>query len=231
MSTERKSFIIYTEWYDSIQELTLEQRGELFTNMFFFHTNNKTKINLENLLVKLVFKLIEPHFERNIIAYDKRRETSKQNGLKGGRPRKYVETKEPIKNLIKPKKPLDVNENINVNDNLYVNDKENVKGKFLPPSIIEIEEYFLKKLDIENKEKSSAQKEKIATKEAEKFHNYYEGIGWVVKGTPIAKWKNVATGWFSKIDQFKKRPKPVQNEKLTGAQDFSDFIQNSISHE
>ena len=118
---------------------------------------------------------------------------------------------------IKPSKPTKPkkadNDTVNVSDNINVNNDENGKIEFLPPSIIIIEEYFLKKLYAEKKEKSVAEKEKIAIDEAEKFHNYYEGIGWMVKGSPIAKWENVATGWFNKIGKFEKEKSSGENQK------------------
>jgi len=97
----KETFIIRTEWYDAISELSSEDRLIFFDNLFHYHRGNYNLINLNNLTVKLVWKLIEPDLARNIEKYDKRCETSARNGALGGRPRKDGK---PNKNLNKPNK-------------------------------------------------------------------------------------------------------------------------------
>ncbi len=225
---KRDSFIFYRSFYEAVKVLSKEDKADLFEAITIYALDQKN--TTLSPIPKAMFKLIKPQLDANYKRYSvgiKNGQKGAKYGKKGGRP------KNPQNNpQLTPKKPSNDNVNDNVNNNLNDNVNEREKDFFLSPNFKnEVYNFFLKKLHEEKIEKSSAQKEKIATKEAEKFHNYYEGIGWVVKGTPIAKWKNVATGWFSKIDQFKKRPKPVQREKETGAQEFSNFIQNTISHE
>lgn len=204
MSTEKKSFIVYTEWYESIKELNLEQRGLLFTNMFYYHSKDQTKINLNNLLVKLVFKLIEPHFERNISAYDKRCETSKENGKKGGRPKYNSESPKPKNNLNIPKKPLNDNVNDNVNNN-YNKEGDLKKEKiFTPPTLPEIESYFFLKCDKKNN----------ARKEAEKYFLWYTANGWTIKGTPMNDWQKSIELWIIREKDYQlKRDEKTANNK------------------
>lgn len=106
----KETFIIRTEWYEAISELSDADRLILFDNLFLFHKGEKDKINLNNLTVKLVWKLIEPDLLRNIDKYDKRCETSARNGSLGGRPRK---NEEPNNNLNKPKKADGLNKEPN----------------------------------------------------------------------------------------------------------------------
>jgi hypothetical protein len=94
----KDTFIIRTEWIEAIQELSDTDQAIIFRNLFYFHSDKEDLIILNNLSVKLVWKLIEPNLTRNIQDYDKRRETSVQNGRLGGRPT--------LKNLDKPKKNL-----------------------------------------------------------------------------------------------------------------------------
>jgi len=55
-------------------------------------------------------------------------------------------------------------------------------------------------------------------KEAEKFFNYYESIGWKKGGNPIENWQAAAEGWMLKKDDFKihsrKKSKTSENYDL-----------------
>lgn len=162
---EKETFILRTEWYESIQELDEKSKAELLDNLFLFHLNEETKINLNNLMVKLVWKLIEPNLRRNIESYDKRKSTSSENGKKGGRPPKYqqvTENKKNLNNLNKPNESLSVSVSVSDIDNNVLLEKE-------PKYILGENESFEKnnsqisdELNSEKKEKekSCAKKEK-----------------------------------------------------------------------
>ena len=117
----KETFILRTEWYDSIQEFTIDEKAEILDLLFLYHLEkpNNNLNNLNNRAVKLVWKIIEPNLKRNIEAYDSRRDTSVENGKKGGRPN----------NLNKPKKPnvtLSVSDSVSVSvsDSVSVTDNE-----------------------------------------------------------------------------------------------------------
>jgi len=96
----KDTFIIRTEWFESISELDDTEQAMIFRNLFHFHNGEENLINLNNRAVKLVWKLLEPNLKRNIDSYDKRCDTSANNGKLGGRPKKQVE--ENLNNLNKP---------------------------------------------------------------------------------------------------------------------------------
>lgn len=93
----KDTFIIRTEWQEAIFELEPLDRATIFENLFHFHSGNINLINLNNLTVKLVWKIIEPTLKRTSDAYDRRVETSKENGKKGGRPIIKKKPKKPTK--------------------------------------------------------------------------------------------------------------------------------------
>ena len=80
----RDTFIIRTEWYEAISELDPTDQATMFRNLFAYHAG--TDIDLSSFAVRIVWKLIEPTLCRNIDSYDKRTETNRLNGAKGGRP-------------------------------------------------------------------------------------------------------------------------------------------------
>jgi len=167
----KETFIIRTEWMDSILELDPIDQATIFKNLFYFHSNQNNLINLTNLSVKLVWKLIEPNLKRNIDAYDRRSDTSSANGKKGGRPKvgyseppviiEELEEKKPNHNLTeKPNKPIEPIESLSdsVSDSVSVSVSDidnNAENKF---SLISSDSQT-SEIEKKEKEKSSAKKE------------------------------------------------------------------------
>lgn len=129
----KDTFIIRTEWADAIFELDPLDQAQIFRNLFHFHNGEENLINLNNLTVKLVWKLIQPNLIRNIDSYDKRKETSSLNGKLGGRPKKEDKTDEKnlnnlnqnLNNLTEPNETLNVIDSVFVSDSVPVIDSEN----------------------------------------------------------------------------------------------------------
>lgn len=123
----KETFIVRTEWYDFIQDLSQEERAIILDNLFFYHMNKENLINLNNPQVKLVWKFIAPNLKRNIESYDKRKETSVENGKLGGRPRK--DTSENLNNLNKPTdNQIEPNETLSVPAFVLVSVPESVSA-------------------------------------------------------------------------------------------------------
>lgn len=112
----KETFIVRTEWQDAIFELDQSDRATIFENLFHFHAGNKNLINLNNLSVKLVWKIIEPTLQRTWDKYDRRVETSVENGRRGGRPRKNEKPNKPKKEPNNLKQPDSVYDNDHVHD-------------------------------------------------------------------------------------------------------------------
>lgn len=182
----KETFIMRTEWKESILELSTEEQATIFQNLFHYHSGNENLINLNNLSVKLVWRLIEPNLKRNIESYDKRKTTSAENGKLGGRPHKNEEitTNTKPNNLIsKPKITKEPNESLSVS----VSDSVSVSGNkkvFIPPSILEVEQFF--------KEKG------YSSMSAQKAFEYYDTAKWKdSKGHQVKNWKQKMIGvWF-----------------------------------
>lgn len=127
----KETFIIRTEWHQAISELKPLEQAIIFQNLFHYHEGNENLINLNNLSVKLVWRLIEPNLKRNILNYDKRSVTSSENGKKGGRPLKINKEEKPnnlIQKPIETKKPIEsLSVSVSVSDNKKIQYRDNVK--------------------------------------------------------------------------------------------------------
>jgi len=93
----KETFILRTEWWDAISELDKDDRSDILEMLFLYHLEEEVQTP-SSLSVRLVWKLLEPNLKRNISYYDKRGETSKENGKLGGR--------KPNNNLKEPKEPI-----------------------------------------------------------------------------------------------------------------------------
>lgn len=80
------------------------------------------------------------------------------------------------------------NENNENNEN-----KKEKRVKFSPPTVDEVESYFIEKGLLNGK----------AKKEASKFYNYYGSVGWIVSNKkPMRNWKLSASGWIERMNDF-----------------------------
>ena len=226
----KDTFIIRTEWFESISELDDTEQAMIFRNLFHFHNGEENLINLNNRAVKLVWKLLEPNLKRNIDNYDKRCETSANNGKLGGRPKKSTE--ENLNNLKKPNeepnnfgKPNEtLNDSVLDSDSEPVIDSEIDLEKEIPKEIspsdleneklrLEIEELRKHILDAENKERKSSakKKERFEPPTVEDVENYFIENGFRKdSGTRAYNYYAIAEWRDSKGNQVKNWKQKMQ---------------------
>lgn len=162
MTIEQKnSFVLYSNYYEILKDLSDEDAGILFKAILQYQATGEV-INLP-VNIALAFKFIKNQFDIDDGKYKNFIEKQKTNGLKGGRPKKD-------KNPKNPTFFLETHQNLNDNDN--VND--NVINLNNVPTKKEIEDYCSligKKIDIDE------------------FVEYYKASNWKDKsGLPI-NWK------------------------------------------
>ena len=95
----KKAFLMYHDYEEQLKDLSDEELGQLVRAMFNYEIRGQETENL-GFLSKMAFGFIKGNLIRDRQKYDRRSETSKNNGKKGGRPK----TKKPSENLKKPKK-------------------------------------------------------------------------------------------------------------------------------
>jgi hypothetical protein len=118
MAKEKQSWIFYQSWEESVNLLSLEERGQLLTNLINYH--NGEEIVLDTPMLKMFWSSIQFNLDRNA----KRYKAQCENGGKGGRPKTQLKpNNNPIETQSKPNHNLNDNDNDNDNDN--VNDNRN----------------------------------------------------------------------------------------------------------
>ena len=219
---EKKSFFLFKDSLNVLDDLSDKKAGKLFKAIRNYQDSN---IMPNEFWLKMALKPFVNQFIRDNKQYDATCKKNKNNGAKGGRPKKlinpvgYLQTQKSQLVNSKPKK-ADKDKG-NDKDKGKEKDNENINNRLVikkPPTILEVENYFLEKID-------------NSKFEAEKFFKYNDAAGWKIKGQLVENWESLAGLWFLSEEKYKKEKKSAKKENITGAQDFSDFIKNSISHE
>ncbi len=129
---ERKSFIVYLDLLDSLDELSDAQAGKLFKTIKAYHRSvaegatQECAANLESLLKdfvnRLAFAPFRAAFERDAEKYQDRCRRMKENGMKAGRPKSkksncFSESQNKPNGFSENQKVQKKADNDNVNDN------------------------------------------------------------------------------------------------------------------
>ena len=140
----KNSFIVFYDYQEALADLTDEQVGQLFRALFNYEIN-KTEPDFSGEL-KIAFRFIKKDLDANLTKYKNVCERNRENGMKGGRPRKtenpenpknpvgFLETQKTQVVFEKPKKPdndsmlySDSSNNINNINNINTNNREKIK--------------------------------------------------------------------------------------------------------
>ena len=130
MAEGKKKVIVYADWINQFKDLTDEEAGKLIKH-FFEYINDLNPVS--DRLIELLFNPIKATLKRDLESWLNKQKTNKENGLKGGRPKKTETQNNPnnpvgfLETQNNPQKGVSVNDN--VNDNVKVNDKVNVNVK------------------------------------------------------------------------------------------------------
>ena len=104
MKTEKKSFLFYHSWKSSIDLIDDSTLRKFVNNLISYHEG--AELVLESVEDNLLWNGVLPALELNNLKYNERIEKNRENGKKGGRPRKINAKKEEPNGLFdKPKKP------------------------------------------------------------------------------------------------------------------------------
>jgi hypothetical protein len=133
MAKDKTSFILYSDLIGVVKKLVLKDReegtnyaGELFLHILeYVNDNNPIPINF---IVDMAFEPIKLALKRDLVKYEIYINKQKENGSKGGRPKKETQETQPF--LEKPKKADSVSDSVIDSDNEILLKKEPKINKF-----------------------------------------------------------------------------------------------------
>lgn len=196
---DKNSFILYTDYFEQIEMLTMEQRGALLTACMMYQLGRE--LPPMDDFTKMAYLFISADMRRNNAKYEGIVEQRRIAGQKGGFQKqanlaKLANASDAKQNLAN----LADNDNENVNDNgngnVDVPEKENEKddgtitpsvplkgearGKFQKPTLSEIREYCI---------------ERGNSVSPEEFFDFYESKGWMIGKSPMKDWRACIRTW------------------------------------
>ena len=113
---EKQSFLIYKSFYEPIKHLTDEELGKLFRAIYQYQLTGEIP---EQSSILMAFMFFKNQFDLDNVKYDKKVEILRENGKKGGRPKKPNESKENHLVFEKAKKPVKVKDKVKDKDIKY----------------------------------------------------------------------------------------------------------------
>ena len=235
----KDDMILHFEWIDLFDEaeLTKEEQAEiLFAAMDY--VRNGTEQAFSERLMKSVWATVRKRIDYDLGKYNKQCEANKENGKKGGRPKKEAleEADEKPKNRMgfsenpknplgkmgfseKPKKPdtdydtdidIDIDTDSDLNNNIYNNNIHSVDN---------IQGQSGQNVPSQDQVRNYFLKHKQTTHEADNFYNFYSAKGWMLNGDPIKFWARLADKWIANIRAPAKKG------------DFMNFHQRSYDYD
>jgi len=116
MAEGKKKVIVYADWINQFKDLTDEEAGKLIKH-FFEYINDLNPVS--DRLIELLFNPIKATLKRDLESWLNKQKTNKENGLKGGRPKKTETQNNPnnpvgfLETQNNPQKGVSVNDNVN----------------------------------------------------------------------------------------------------------------------
>jgi hypothetical protein len=176
MAQDKKSFLLYCDQQGVFNKLPDEIAGKLIKHIFAYVNDENPPC--DDLLLSIAFEPIQQSLKRDLKKYEVYIGKQKENGAKGGRPKKEEETQITQPFFQEPKKA----DSVSVSVSESVNDNKKQKDVFIKPSIVEIKIYMTEigMADV-----------------SEKWFDYYESNGWLVGKNKMKNWKAAVRTWKS----------------------------------
>jgi hypothetical protein len=174
MAKDKKSFLLYCDQQGVFNKLPDEIAGKLIKHIFAYVNDENPPC--DDLLLSIAFEPIKTQLKRDLKKYEVYIGKQKENGAKGGRPKKDEITQITQPFFQEPKKA----DSVNVTATATEKDIKVKKDVFIKPSIVEIKTYMTEigMADV-----------------SEKWFDYYESNGWLVGKNKMKNWKAAVRTW------------------------------------
>ena len=181
----KNSFVLYTDYMQHIEMLSMEQRGILFTAIMAYASGQTPNIDG---MEAMAFSFIKAQMDRDAENYNKTVAARREAGRRGGIA-KAESVKQSVANVANAKRAKKEVANLADNDTVTDNDK-----RFVPPTLQEIEFYC---------------RESGNTIDAAKFIDFYKSKGWMVGKNKMKDWKAAVRNWKRSEVPPKQEKKPA----------------------
>jgi len=126
MAENKKSFIVYSEWRDTFEQLSNEQAGKLIKHIFSYVNDKDPKTT--DIIINLAFTPIKQTLKRDLKKWERQHKQRVNAGRKSAENRKRNAT---LVNARSISSTVNVNGNVSVSDNVNDNITKYNKVEFL----------------------------------------------------------------------------------------------------
>ena len=215
------SIVIHTDIKDKLDLLSDEEAGQLFKAIIAYAENGTILIPKENRVLGVMFLFVKNQIDRDYAKYLERRETNRENGRKGGRPKKtdgLLEKPTETDGLLeKPTESLPIPTPIitpKTTPNIIPTEDKGKPKRFAKPSPQEIKDYI---------------KEKNLNVNPDQFYDYYESNGWMVGRNHMKDWKAALRQWNAREPNYSTQLAAAMPKATTPQSEKSDFQNKDFS--
>lgn len=204
MAENKKSFVLYADYIETIEELTDEEAGKLIKHIYQYVNDMNPECKDKN--VRLAFIPIKQQLKRDLANWEnikKLRSEAGKASAEAKKAKKEEEQKLTESTSVESVEIESTKSTVNVIEDVTVNvDVDEIKKSkpktnfFVPPFLLQVIEYF--------KENGYTESSAI------KAFNYYETGNWTdSKGTKVKNWKQkMQSVWFK--DEHKVKAEDIK---------------------
>lgn len=186
---DMNGIMILEENIDSLRKLSTEDLGTLIRALLDTAVGAEPDKNSFSFVVELLYPIMQASVDR----IRKVSEMKAEAGRAGGKANRKQTESTALSTASSTDESTDSSPYHTIPNHTI---PENIKGRFTPPTIEDVEAYA---------------EEKGITLDAERFVDYYASKGWKVGTTPMKDWRAAARNWAARDAKEKPKPAPVFN--------------------
>ena len=212
---ERKSFVMYMDWYEVVSMLDDKQAGALVKALYEFEVNGK--VPKLDQITAVAFTVMKSTLERDRKKWEETTQKRRENGLKGGRPKKANGFSQ---------KQTEAKKADNVNENVSDNDNESDNASVSKNESVSVNDASLSKF--ERVELSEAEKQDLIGQSDRLTVERYilKIIDWQKKNRKLNSKPYISIRRWFEEDGVKPKPQLVKNEGGISAEEYDAFARS-----
>ena len=176
---------IFADTSGAVDMLSDAEAGRLFKAVLHWIAGETQELPGQE---KFVFAMLKAQFERDAASYDSYVEKQRENGKKGGRPKKANGLE---KNPENPSLFSETQKTQYIYKDEYIY-KDKYKDKYKESECKSAPRFTRPTID---DVKAYADEQKYPNFDAQRFMDYYESKGWLVGKSPMKDWKAAVRNW------------------------------------
>ena len=180
MAEGKKSFIAYSDWKATFDEMSNEDAGLLIKHIFSY-VNDENPVS-DNVLIRVAFAQFKQTLKRDLNKWEEQLDQRREAGRRSAEKRAFEKRNERSTSVESRQRNSTDSVSVidSVNDIIIDNVKEKRINKFIAPTPDDVILYC---------------QERKNNVDAQKFFDFYESKGWMVGKNKMKDWKAAVRTW------------------------------------